>query len=244
MNKEKQLLPIKNFNVLANFLQETTLKLSETITGFLISDKNDKKLIAGHIIQSIFKGNLLTQFGQELKNLRNKGLIKEDYFATHKQQATLLEFLKFIDGEETPDEERFKAMKSIFFASITKNITEDDEILTYQLMQICKKLSSAEILILNGAYAVVKNTGKKLLEGINVSNCNANIWAQIVSKKIGHNLPDIVFQHENHLMELKLITDRQYLRNNTEVPRDFSTSQYFRLTALGYKLCEFITKYE
>lgn len=245
MKKQQSLLvPIKDFRGLANFLQETTIKLSEAITGFLTSDKNDYKLATGHIIQSIFKGNLLTQFGRELESFRNKGLIKEDYFATHQQQATLVEFLKFIDGEETPDEERFKAMKSIYFLSIAKDTTEEDEVLSYQLMQTCKKLSSAEILILLGTYDVVKNPSRQLDIGVAWgSSVKVSYWAQIVSKKIGHNLPELVLQHEVNLIALKLIVDYLFLRSDLGISDEFHPSQYFRLTSLGYKLCEFITRY-
>jgi len=238
--KSKNQMLVKDFSGLAKFLQQTTIELSEAITGFLSSDTNDKKLAAGHIIQSIFKGNLINQFGRELNNFREKGLIKEDYFATHKQQATLVEFLKFIDSGETPDEERFKAMKSLFFYSISKEATEKTEKDAYEMMQICKELSSMEVLILKANFNLVIGTAKSHA-GKNVSkrtNTRAT-WFITVANELGYDFPEIVERHEKHLMELKLISEIDNPSRNAMIPTD-----YFRLTTLGYKLCEFITKYD
>ena len=66
---------------------------------------------------------------QEVKiqqEARETGEIKKDYFATNKKQTSLCELLKFID-EDVPDEERFQAMKSLFFISISKGTSEKDE---------------------------------------------------------------------------------------------------------------------
>ena len=76
------------------------------------------------------------------------------------------------------------------------------------------------------------------------SNRGVSYWAQIISEKTGHNLPEFVFQFENHLMNLQLISLRQFVQNNTELTNYFMPTPYFRLTPLGYKLCEFMTKYE
>ena len=240
--KNSTTIAIKNFDGLANFLQKTTIELSEVITGFLASDVNDKKLAIGHIVQSIFKGDLLTQVGRELKVFRDKGLIKEDYFATHKQQSTLVEFLKFIDGEDTPDEERFKAMKSIFFYSVSKEATEKTEKDAYEMMQICKQLSSMEILILKAAYDIFTGKAKPTMGAI-TNTGERRKWLNIIANELGYDFPEIVERHEKHLMELKLISER----TGHISPGNGGTiepTRFFRLTTLGYKLCEYITKYE
>ena len=108
---------------MAKFLQEPSLVVAESITGLLASDNAEYGLIAGRLVQGALKVNLFKQFGKELKDLREKGKIKEDYFASHNQQATLVELLKFID-DETPDEEVFKTIKAIFFKIISKNASE------------------------------------------------------------------------------------------------------------------------
>src|SRR5947207_2639040 len=109
-----KLIKLDSSKNVMNFLQQPTLKIAEALTGLLVSDKTDWKLSAGKIVQATIKGRLLTQLGRELKGYIKKGQIKEDYFASNNNRASLSELLKFID-DEVPDEERFKAIKSIFF---------------------------------------------------------------------------------------------------------------------------------
>lgn len=240
----KEIINIKSKKGIVEFLKQPTIKIAEFLTGFLSSDANDYKLSGGHLVQAVLKRNLFTQLGREINKYVKEGKIKEDYFATNLNQQTLSELLKFIDTE-VPDEERFKAIKSIFFASVSKDSAENDEILAYEFIKICKDLSSMEILILSANYAVVNNTGRSLTRGIEWgSNRGVSYWAQIISEKTGHNLPEFVLQFENHLMNLQLISLRQFMQNNTELTNYFMPTPYFRLTPLGYKLCEFMTKYE
>jgi len=198
------------------------------------------KLSAGKIVQAAIKGSLLTQLGREIEKHREEGKIKEDYLESDLNRASLKELLKFVD-EEAPDEIRFKAMKSIFFSSIDGS----DESLAYELMQLCKKLSSMEILILSVNYNVVNGTSKPAQKGIEWESARqVNYWAQVIAEQIGHNLPEIVLKYEDHLIGLRLISDRHYPIDKTRVTENFAPTSYFRLTPLGYKLCEFITKYE
>lgn len=218
--------------------------MSEAITGFLASDTNDKKLATGHIIQSIFKGSLLTQFGRELNNFRKNGLIKEDYFATHKQQATLVEFLNFIDGEETPDEERFRAMKSIFFYSISKKASEDDEFWAYEFLQTAKKLSGTEILILKANFDLATGNISKSVPNAHLGSAQSkrSVWKRVIAAQMGYEERHaIVTKYEENLESLGLISPRG---EDTRFHNEFEPTQKYRLTEVGYKFCEFITKYE
>lgn len=236
--KDKNQLKLNDPKSLMEFLQQPTLKIAEVLTGILVSGSKDWKLSAGKLIQATIKGNLLTQLGLELKKYREEGKIKEDFLATDKNRMSLCELLKFID-EEIPDEERFRAIKSLFFASISKDVTEDEEKLAYELMQICKKLSSGELLVLKAAYDVVIGRLAPNMSNINHQEKNANDWLNLIAKQIRHSLPSLVEVHEKNLMELKLISDRTLSDRSGIRP-----TQHFRLTTLGYKLCEFITKYE
>lgn len=194
----------------------------------------------GQVIATHFLRKFSSEYNAKIDNHE----LKSREFATEKPALIFADLLRIID-EGKIDEERFKAMKSIFFSSIAKDATEDGEVLAYQLMQTCKKLSSAEILILTGTYAVVKNTGRQLARGSEWgSNSSVGYWAQVVSEKIGHNLPELVLQHEANLIDLKLITGHRYKTNKVATDDLYQPSPYFRLTPLGYKLCEFMTKYE
>ncbi|MFH1698791.1 MAG: hypothetical protein ABH882_07015 [Candidatus Omnitrophota bacterium] len=237
MTEEKGLININDTQSVIKFLQAPTIKVAEALTGMLASDKNELKLSAGRLVQASIKHKFLTQLGEEIKKYQEKGKIKEDYFATHKEQASLCELLKFID-EEIPDEERFKAIKSIFLFSISKDTIEEDKVLAYELLKICKKLRSGDLLVLKAAYEIVNGeTNIKLSESVSEFHSAAE-WFNVISKQIGHNLPSLVEVYENNLTDLKLISDRKHPDRS-----GIFKTPYFRLTNLGFKLCEFITKY-
>lgn len=241
MKEEIIKLDLENPASLMQFLQQPTLQIAEFLTGVLVSDKKDWKLSAGHLIQATIKGNLLTQLGNEIKKYQDDGKIKENFLESDINRASFKELLEFIDSE-TPDEVRFKAMKSIFFASLNKN---SDEVLAYELMKICRKLSSMEVQILVANYNITIGNSKPVPHGIEWgSNRGVLYWATTIAEQVGHHIPEVVLQYENHLSELKIISDRHYPVNTTQIVNDFEPTKYFRMTDLGYKLCEFITKYE
>ena len=232
MSENKKLIEIDNEKSIMNFLQQPTVKIAEVLTGVLSSGMSDHKLSAGQLLQALIKGKLFTQLGRELQKYKNKGEIKEDYFKSDKNRMSFYELLKFID-EDVPDEERFRAMKSIFLKSISKDAKEEDEEMAYEIMQICKKLSSGELIVLRTAYNMVqKNEHNNGLGG-------AKDWLDIIAQQIGHSIPSLVEVHEEKLMKLKLVSGRTYSDKS-----GFERTKYFRLTELGYKLCEFISKYK
>jgi len=237
MSEEKSLIDISNTDNIVKLIQ-SPVKLAEVITGILVSDVKDWKLSAGKLIQAAIKFKFLSQLGKELKEYAQKGQIKEDYFTTHKEQAALHELLKFID-EEVPDEERFKAMKSIFLYSITENISKKDEELSYELIKVCKRISSGGLLVLKACYEIVNNNISFDYNGaIDLSIHSAAEWFNIVAKQIGHNMPSLVELYEDELFGLRLISSRT-LPDRSGIGK----TKYFRLTELGFKLCDFISKY-
>jgi len=242
MTKTK-FIKLENKKQITKFLQESTIKIAEALTGILASPMSDWKLSAGKLLQSAIKVNLFTQLGKEFKYYSNKGKIKEDYLATDKNRMSLHELLKFID-EDIPDEVRFNAMKSVFLTSISKKATKKDEELAYEFMQICKKLSSSEILILKAVFDILNGKSKKMALNPDLDITRADSWFEAIAEQIGHGIPELIEQQEDHLVNLKLITGRNQ-PHNFSIPKDtFKKSGHFRLTPLGYKLCEFITKYE
>jgi len=238
MKKDKGLIKIDSIKSIAEFLQQPTLKIAEALTGILASDLRDIKLSAGRLVQASIKFKLFTQLGKELKEYIEKGKIKENYYATNKNQASLCELLELID-EEIPDEERFKAMKSIFFTSVSRDISEKDEELAYELMQICKKLTSGEILVLKAVYDIINNRFAPNMSSFDLETESASTWLDIIASQIGHNMSSLVEIYEQKLIDLKLISDRVYSDRS-----GIGKTPNFRLTQLGYKLCEFITKYK
>lgn len=237
MNSNRALIDLENPKNIMEFLRAPTIKISEFLTGLIISDKNDYKLSVGHLVQAAIKCNLYEQLGREIKHYREKGKIKEDFFSTDKQRATLRELLEFID-KETPEEDRFKAMKSIFFMAVSKDVTEAEEVLAYELMQVGKKLTSNDIMVLKVAYEVYIG-GSSAPAGETTRPRESSAWFGIVAKKIGHNMPALVELSEQNLMGLKLIGARRHNDGS-----GLYNTESFRLTDLGIKLCEFITAYQ
>lgn len=233
-----EMIKLNDIRGVMEFLKQPTIKIAEALTGILASDAKDWKLSAGKIIQAAIKGNLLTQLGREMERYREEGKIKEDYLESDIKRASFKELLKFID-EEVPDEIRFRAMKSIFFSSVGG----DEESLAYELMQICKQLSSGEILILKAAYDIVNSRLAPNMPGVQHITGDRHQWFSLIAQQIGHGLPSLVERHEAHLMELKLITKISIAYGTTDTSM-IEPSQHFRLTPLGVRLCEFMTKYE
>jgi hypothetical protein len=243
MKKGNGLIKFDDPKSIAEFLEQPTIKISEALTGVFASEISDLKLSAGKLVQASIKGQFIKQLGKELKQYIEKGKIKEDYFATNKDKASLYELLKFID-EEVPDEERFKAMKSIFFMSISNDIQKGQQELVYELMHICKQLNAGDILVLKSVYDIFKESaerGKAYITPntqIDLTNNSASYWLDIISKKIGHKIPTLIEKHEAVLMGLGLLSPRTLPDKSGIV-----ASPRFRLTELGWEMIDFITKY-
>lgn len=237
MGNNNNLIDINDTKSILKLLS-SPLKLAEALTGLLVSDSDTRKLSAGKLIQAAIKHNLFTQLGKEIQEYIKKGQIKEDYLARHKTQVSLHELLKFIE-EEIPDEDRFRAMKSIFLYSITDNISKKEEELSYELMMVCKKIPSGGLLVLKACYDIVNNKISFDYNGaIDLSIHSAAEWFNIVAKQIGYNMPSLIELYEDELFGLRLISPRT-LPDRSGIGK----TKYFRLTELGFKLCNFISKY-
>lgn len=232
-------LSSQNINEKLLLLQNSSLQFAEFITGILISEKRDFKLSAGKIIESTIKGNLFTQLGREITDYRDKGLIKEDYFATQRNRATLLELLKFID-EEVPEEELFKAMKSIFFSGVSSQAGKDEEFLSYEFIQTAKMISGTEVLILKANFEIIRD--ESLMSGGKLNNTKRGTWSRMISKQMGYeNMFSLVSKYEENLETLGLIAPRNIIEQFQD---EFNPEgAKFRLTELGQSFCKFISNY-
>lgn len=220
---------------LYDVLSQPSIYVSEFLTGLLSSQRSDLIFSAGKIAQGMAKGQLLIQLGRELKMYQEKGKIKEDYLATNKSRVSLLELLQFVDGD-IPDEEIFRALKAIFFCSISTDSDSKDEEICYQLLLICKKLSSFEILILKACYEIYasdKNTD------INTDSHDFGEWMTTVSSRIGYDMPELVSASDDRLVELGLLSGRSYSDKSGIRP-----GKEYRLTKLSIKMIERIARWE
>jgi hypothetical protein len=64
---------------LAKFMDQPLPAIVETITGALAAGPKAWTVVAGHIVQGILKGKLYQQVSREIKELREKGKIPEDF---------------------------------------------------------------------------------------------------------------------------------------------------------------------
>lgn len=233
--KKPFILPdFRNQKEVFSFLQQPSIALAEFLTGILSSEAPEFKLSAGRLIQATVKNQFLTQLGQEIKNYRDKGKIKEDFFSSNKNKATLLELLQYIDGE-TVDEDLLNALKSIFFNVASIEADEKKEKVGYQLFQLCKKLNSIDILILKTCYNIYLGN----IAGVNTAINSFGEWVKVISDQIGYDLPELVSTEDDKLVELGLLTSRSYSDKS-----GIRTGKEFRLTSLAIKLCEFITGWD
>ena len=106
-------------------MQRPTTKFLEFITGFLGSEKLDRRLSAGRLVQASIKLKLFSQLGKEIERFIEKGKIKEDFLDKEQSKQSLFELLKFIDTD-SPDEDRFEAMKLLFLKSVSFNSSEEE----------------------------------------------------------------------------------------------------------------------
>src|SRR5579864_938402 len=69
----------QNSNALAEFMDQPLPAIAEVITGALATGPKAWMVQTGHLVQGILKGKLLTQVGREIKELREKGRIPDNF---------------------------------------------------------------------------------------------------------------------------------------------------------------------
>ena len=225
-------------------ITETALEIVPFVVSLLDPEIVSKPLLVVAKVGQAIAGYFVTKFVSEYKARVHDSELKSENFATEKPALILTDLLRIIDDGKI-DEERFRAMKSIFFMATEKNTLREQEEMAYRFFQIAKELSGEEILILSANYSVVEGTAKSRIKAIEWgANSRRDYWAQIISEQIGHSFPEIILRYENHLIELKLISSNEDSDRVGITQLNFKTTSYFRLTQLGYELCKFITKYK
>jgi hypothetical protein len=212
-------------------IKKTLISLAEGITGIAASERKDLTLSVGYIFQSLRKGQFLSQLGEEWDSYREKGRIKDDYIGTEQHRSCLQELLGFLDNDY-PDETRFEVMKKIFLVAATEAASDRNSLLPYQFLRLCRKMSSGEIIVLNTTYIVAKSG--QIPEMIGVDQ-----WLRTIAEKSGLNHTSLVEIYEEDLIKKRLLSKRLYADGSGVAPKP-----HFRLTSLGFELCEYIAKYE
>ncbi len=134
---------------------------------------------------------------------------------------------------DVPDEDKFNAMKTLFYSVISADVSEQEQILNYQIFQVAKNLTSNQLLILITCYDIIQKNE------IPSNLANLVDWLNLIANRIGHGIDSLIERDEQTLVENKLLTPHLQQREKVRIIKDNA-----RLTELGIKLCENLKKYD
>jgi hypothetical protein len=221
----------------SRLLAEIAKGLAEGITGVAASDRKDLILSLGHLFQRGRSGRFLKTLIDEWDQYREKGKIKDDYIRTEQHQECLQEMLDFLD-KDSPDELRFSVLKKIFLVAATEAQSSRDSVLPQQYMRLCRALSGGEVLVLSATYHVAQHDFA-IQKVAALKDSSASKWLAKIAEDSGLKYPELVEIHERNLIEKNLLTKRE-LGDRSGV----SLGEHYRLTGLGYEICQFLESYE
>ena len=176
------------------------------------------------IAQAVLQGKMYKQLHAEIKYLKEKGTLPQDFAEQQNGFQSWTELLQIIDGE-TPDNERLDALKAMFFAANQVSESDGPKMLGYQLFQIAKQLRSNDLLVLKEVCRLSENQG---------GHESAREWNTRVAKALGHGLSALVELAEVRLVENKLIHPR--VDQDLKVPGN-------RITDLGKAFVQKLREY-
>lgn len=188
--------------------------------------------------QGILKGKIYQQVSREIRELRLKGRILDDYADEKKHKygfKSWVDLMKAID-DNPPDADLLEALMAMFYGVNKINNIDAERIVSYRLLQIAKRLTSGELLLLQTLYDAIQRMEFQNPEALRLTD-----WALKVARMQGHNLVALVLKDEKALMEEQLISGH----------RDASVTSFEqtvnavkgRLTDLGIKFCQNIEAY-
>lgn len=216
-----------------SILRRTVQSVVAGMSGLASSDRKEVILSVGRVFQALVAGQFLSQFVTEWEEFYRKGRIKDDYASTSQSRACLSELLRYLDSE-VPDEKRLDLLKKIFLVAATEEVSDRESHLPQQFMQICRNLSTGEILVLVTTYAVADQKDYK-----SSVHDSAQTWLRLIGDRSGLKHEELVEIHEQSLMEKRLLTKRFHSDRS-----GVSLGKHFRLSDLGYELCRFLAHYD
>lgn len=213
----------------------TTIGVLEFLTGLSVTafDKPADLIgSVGHLVQSLFKRDSLNQLYEEVQKYRQKGRITDEKLNSKYGRIIFTELMQTIDDENL-DKDKFEALKNIFLKSVNLDTDEHKQMLAYQYFQVCKGLSSLDILILKTAYDIyLLANGRNYL---NINHGGEQSWLKEIAGRLG--LPE------------ELVTQSRI--KNSGLSQDHSamifesnagTVNGHGLTKLGIEICKYITE--
>ncbi len=234
----KEIIPQKFQRKTSDILEDTAISLLEGLTGIAASKREELALSVGHIFQGLRKGKFLTLLNKEWKFYKEKGEIKDDYQYTEQHQECLQELLDFLD-KDLPDEITFSFLKKLFLVAASEKFSDRESILPQQYMKICRKLSSGEVILLTTIFSIAKMGEEHFRHIMGDRNTSAHQWIGIMVEKSGLAYKELIEIYETQLINKNLLTRREHADRS-----GVTIGPYFRLTKLGYDICNYVEKFE
>lgn len=190
---------------------------AELATGVFKLGKGGMMVSGGHVVQGLLKGKLLRQIAFELREMQEQGRIPEDYAERSYGMESVAELIDFIDSG-TPDPERVKAMKAMFFALNDVGRKDGERVLAYSLMKMTRELTGSQAALLGIYYDAYK------------FKSNPSDFIDWAMQRIGHSVSSLVRMDSNALAKMQLVNLN-------------ASSWQSRLTDLGLTLCTWVEEY-
>jgi hypothetical protein len=189
--------------------------------------------MSGRIVQGILKGRLFEQVSREIKDLREKGKIPDD-FGDEKNNTryfqSWVELMTTID-EDPPDADRLEALKAMFYGVSKVGIEDAERSLTYWLFQIAKVLTSSELVLLRAMFDC-----KEAQHSIPHAD-----WSNhMTGHHLGHNIRTLVLRDVRKLQEHTLVTSSSPADSRQPLVEPGGVT----LTDLGIRFCQNIRTYQ
>ena len=223
-----------NNNKSGNDKIDSTKEIFNSVTALMASLVTDN--IAGGItsvgsLLFALKARHFNKFKQEYTKLQDKNEIKKDYYETEKIKTGIQELLSVLKNDSL-DENIFDGMKKIFLVAATEKFSNRLDYLPLEYMRICRILEPGEILLLLANYNIIKERKWKYSKSV----ISVSDWSSMIAENSELKYGGLILFHEKCLIDKNLLQDRS-LNDRSGVGIDRKT---FRLTDLGFALCEYI----
>lgn len=225
--------------VIQQLLEQPLTVIAESLAGYFSVGNGFWAAAGTRLAQAALKGRVFQQFERELRYLRDKGKIPDDFPEKKLGYQSWVELLTILD-EELPDEDRLKALKAMFYAVNKVGTTDAQKILAYQLFRISAKLTSGELLLLRAVFDAYGTGTFAKSERVTLSG-----WATDMSNRLGHGLSALVVKDQNALVEQGLISPRIDVATGAhQLQQQWVDMLHARITDLGIRFCENVKTYQ
>lgn len=218
-------------NDVSGMLGRTIKGIADGFAGIAASDRKEWALSVGHLFQRLRGGQFLNTLKGEWDLYKAKGKISDEFEQSDENWDCLQELLDCLD-KDVPDSKRFEAMKNLYLNIAVHAGSPKSDFLSQQLMRVCRRLSSGELIVLLTVY----RTSDSKRQGAKYQHYGAENWLVVITNRSG--MPrELVETYEEALMEKRLLSPRIHGDRSGVVLGD-----YFRLTDFAVTLCDWIAK--